>query len=307
MKKLAFYNHYHNGDLFASRGWIEDICKTLDYNPMYYHVNNPSVLKDLPVIHSYIPELLSNHEATVGRFVETDDTIFINTWIGSCLQPWSTDDRNVGSGYDVNYKTYHEQWKIIYHDLNMMNQMELEIDDNIWKYISNPNYTKYHISGINKFLCDTKTRILISNGPVHSGQSYQTHDMSSIMLPFVEKYPETQFIFTWKTPLTNPNVFYTDDLTVLPEDLYGDLNEIAYLSHSCDVVIGKNSGPFCFCMTKANLTSRWQTFISLGRTDTEVWTYGMQIPASFYYLNDNDDNRTSQFIETILHSQSRFK
>ena len=50
-----------------------------------------------------------------------------------------------------------------------------------------------------------------------------------------------------------------------------DLNEISYLSTFCDVIIGKESGPFAFCTIKDNLMNENKTFINFCDRNDWVW------------------------------------
>ena len=310
MRKLAFYNHFHNGDLFASHAWIKDICSKLDYEPEYLHKNSFRTMLDLPIVQTAIPDHWNDENIRCHKFVATPETIFVNTWIGAYLKSWSTDGIPVvGDDTFVNYLAYHNMWKFIYNMIKNEYQLDLNMSDDVWKYIGDPDYQKYDIQSIDAFISGhpSKIRVLISNGPTHSSQSHQRHNMEHIMLPLIKKYNQTQFIFTHKTSLDQANVFYTDDIISIFSDSKCDLQEIGHLSGYCDIIIGRNSGPFCFCMTTNNLLNPSKTFIAMDRTQTHCWPFGMSIPSNFYYLDDFDDGKLFPFIDTIMHSQHTFR
>lgn len=306
-RRLGFYNHMHNGDLFAGRGWVAAICSKLDYHPIYFHSIRPEVLADMPVSYMPMPEEFKNEHFVRHKFIVTEDMIWINTWIGAYLENKTTDGIAVVGGPDcVNYQGFHNMWKFIFSMCNHEFQLDLPITDDLWPFITDPNYSHYNISSIDSFLSESvnKKRVLISNGPGHSQQCWQNHDMSHIMKDSIEHCQEMQFIFTHRTPLEYPNVFYTDDLT----NTSGcDLNEIGYLSHHCDIIIGRSSGPFNFTMTKKNLQDPLKTFIIMDYSIEHCFPLNMGIPASFYHIDDSHDSWIKYFIEVVVHAQHNFR
>jgi hypothetical protein len=306
-RKLGFYNHMHNGDLFAGRGWIEAICKKLDYSPIYYHSNKPQVIADLPVTYQPLPADFADEHFVRHKFIATDDTIWINTWIGAYLSHKSTDGVAVVGGPDcVNYQGFHNMWKFIFSMCNHEFHLGLEISDDLWPFITDPNYSFYNIAPVDDFLQQHRNnkRVLISNGPGHSQQCWQSHDMSHIMQDSIQHCKNLQFIFTHRTPLQYDNVFYTDDITQTPGC---DLNEIGYLSHHCDIIIGRSSGPFNFAMTRANLQDALKTFIIMDYSLEHCFPLNMNIPARFYHIDDTHDSWIKYFIEVVVHAQYNFR
>ena len=48
MKKILFYNDWHNGDIHMSREYVKDLMSVLGQNEyFYYHTNNNSILSDI--------------------------------------------------------------------------------------------------------------------------------------------------------------------------------------------------------------------------------------------------------------------
>lgn len=70
MKKILFYNDWHNGDIHMSREYVKDLMSVLGQNEyFYYHTNNNSILSDI-----------DNLKYTNNKNITTD--LNINTWIG---------------------------------------------------------------------------------------------------------------------------------------------------------------------------------------------------------------------------------
>ena len=58
MKNICFFNHWHNGDVFAGKGWMQDIQRQYpNLNYAYSHINNAKVMGDLPMEHFHCDDL----------------------------------------------------------------------------------------------------------------------------------------------------------------------------------------------------------------------------------------------------------
>ena len=91
MKKIIFFNHYHNGDIHYSREFVKDIIKkTNSTECYYYHFNKPNLLKDINIKHN-IPQYLDKQK----QIIKISDNIFINTWIGQCGAKYLTKDCSI--------------------------------------------------------------------------------------------------------------------------------------------------------------------------------------------------------------------
>jgi hypothetical protein len=131
----------------------------------------------------------------------------------------------------------------------------------IESYIPDINWSSYDISGIDNFFLSNNKKFycLISNGDVLSGQS-KNHNLNRIIEPIAERYKNVGFILTnSNNKIIKENVFYTDDIIKTDG---GDLNEIGYIGTKCDIIIGRGSGPFCFCHNKTAMNDPSKTLIS---------------------------------------------
>ena len=128
---------------------------------------------------------------------------------------------------------------------------------------------------INNFvLANNNKKILICNGPVLSNQS-KSFDMLPAVARLALEYPDMQFILTQESDLMMDNIFYTSEI-IKSEGC--DLNEISYLSESCDVTVGRGSGPACFTHTRNNFFNKEKVMVAF----TE-WIY-----EGFWYLTSDN-------------------
>lgn len=305
MNKICFFNHFHNGDCLATKGFVSELIEKFPANYFYSHVNHPKVLRDLNVTFVGMPSFLQGQ--INPKFIEHDDCLYINTWVG-CYFPDRADDGvalihplpegKIGS--DINWKAYHRIWTHIYSVLNQKFNLNLELNSDVRTYIHDVDHTKFNYHSIDSFMnqYSGKKKILVSNGPGHSNQANQNHDMSHIMKRFADLYQDSIFIFTQKFYTPNTNVFFTEDI-ILPRDGC-DLNEISYLSNFCDVIIGRNSGPFLFTNTRDNLNNPNKKFLAMGKTHEECFPYGLELPCKFEFVYDETDEVIYNAVESIL-------
>jgi hypothetical protein len=89
--------------------------------------------------------------------------------------------------------------------------------------------------------------------------------MSKFLIPIAENNRDVDIICTNKFKTVLPNIKFTSDIIKSTKDT--DLLEISYLSTFCDVIVGKNSGPYVFCETFTNYNNPNKTFVSFNRGD----------------------------------------
>ena len=245
--KIVFYNHYHNGDIHYSREFIKDIMnkfKSKEYS--YYfnleHVADKDIIKDINIkIINTLPYFISEKEP----LKVIDNTIYINTWVGQ-------KDYEYVHNYGINLKANYQIYKDIYKQLN------IKLED-VDFYIPTINYSYFDVSKINKFLKDKEKtiKVLISNGITRSAQC-ENFDWNDAINEFSSIYKDVVFILTdSKNRIDKKNIFYTSDII----NKKFDLNEISYLSMSCDLIIGRASGPYAFSQTKETLLDSKKNFI----------------------------------------------
>lgn len=287
MKKICFFNHYHNGDIFHSKSFVQEIVNSIDVEFSYAHSNHPNLLKDLEIKHETIPDI--SHSV---RFLEDGDTLYVNTWIGSYFVE--------GEKYygECTLRFSYEMFSKIYDELNTRFGSNLKLSS-IESYVPSVDYDKFYISNIDNYIqLDTNKKILFSNGPCLSGQCKYYGDMHPIINSLAEKYKNITFIVTHKLDTNHENIKFTSDIIKSPEC---DLNEIGYLSTFCDIIVGRNSGPFCFSTNKQNINNPNTTFYAFGEDITTCFLYEIDLNCAFIFeYFSNLENIESSIDKLIL-------
>ena len=109
---------------------------------------------------------------------------------------------------------------------------------------------KHSMSGIRK--------VFIDNGLVQSRQA-ENFEFNPIVEQVASNHPEIEFIVTHAFYTKISNIHFTSEITKVAKF---DLNEVAYLSLCCDVLIGRNSGPHVFTQNRTNCSSADKKLLS---------------------------------------------
>lgn len=306
MKTINFFNCFHNGDLFVSKEFVRQIVTELpDFNFGYYHLNHPKTIKDLLVPSMGPPPFRENL-----KFVENNNTLNVNTWIGAYYNLHTSEPPFFWNG-GINYLCLYDTWKYIFERINSYFGCNLKIKDSPNDYVPTINYELFDLTEYDKFLESRKNtkKILLSNGQSMSGQSF-VDDMSDIIVNFATKYPKHDFICTKKFQTDLNNIFFTDDIFKTDGEISDikppwndrtvqtcDLNEISYLSRSCDIIVGKNSGPFIYCMTKENFMTPNKYIISFNKDLEDSLGYGVDLECEYLFCNIFDYQTIVETIE----------
>lgn len=252
MKKVVFWNAFHNGDIHVSRGIIRQIIKkvhSIDPNIefLYSHKNDPTLLCDIPNLGFDVGTIQKTnpHES----LIIDNDTVYINTW------------------YDQQYQKYARQYGILTIDAlyaalddvckKLWNFSLQDISDNVEDFFPIIDYSKFEIENINRWLQQhPEKKILIENGAALSGQAHNLN-MTPLIITLANEHPDKAFILSSKEHfqsfLIPPNIYWTSNII---NKNGTDLNEISFLSTHCDLIIGKASGVFTFALTHDNLFKR---------------------------------------------------
>jgi hypothetical protein len=221
---------------------------------------------------------------------EKNCVLYINTWVGSSQTKFIQNE--VGCSLTANY----EKYKQIYTALNL----EYSNPD---FYVPDVNWSVYDIHYVDDFIKNNTfdKYVLISNGPVLSGQSPNIN-LDDVIILLASSNKNVAFVLTDnRTRIQLPNVFYTSDF-IKTEG--GDLNEIGYLGTKCNLIIGRGSGPFCFCHNKTCLFDDKITFLALTNYKTDgLWALPEQLPrkqAKQLWSNIFDNNSIYDIINKEL-------
>lgn len=274
MTKVCFFNFYHNGDLFHSKPFVREVIKYLGKEKVLYaHYKDHTVIKDLDIQHVRLEGI--DHKTKVLRTKEPD-MLFLNIWIGSYF------DKYTGE-CTLNFNM--KMWADIYEDINTVFNKKMKLGP-VENYLPYVDYSKYDLANARSFLdADDRSKIMFCNGPAMSGQCEYNGDMDEIIIPLAVEHPDVTFITTKELEKTPPNVKYTGNII---QSNRCDLNEIAYLAKYCNLIIGRNSGPFCFASTGENLNDPSKTFYAFGHQESDCFTMG--IPKKCDYIFDKYEN-----------------
>lgn len=247
VKKIVFYTIGHNGDIHYSKEFIKDIITQISNVDYEYRMQaSAKLVKDIPrlLVKSFDLHHIYTNEVS---YDETTHTLFINTWIGSSSSKYIPHE--TGCSLKANYDKYTD----VYSTLGITIK-------SIENYIPNIDWSFYDINQIDTFLKinDKKLYCLICNGNVLSGQS-QNFDFTEIIKNLSNKFNDVGFILTNSSnKIHNSNIFYTDDII---KTVGGDLNEIGYLATKCNLIVGRASGPYCFCHNTAIMNDNSKTLV----------------------------------------------
>ena len=186
----------------------------------------------------------------------------------------------------------------VYAAINDIYKTNLKLDEDQKKYFPFTDYSKFDLSRVNKFLSDNNSKkILFCNGPALSDQCLYNGDMSSIIVDLAKEYTNLSFIATHKFGCSESNVFFTDDI-IAANDC--DLNEIAYISEHCDLIVGRSSGPLSFSCDRNNINDSKKTFLCFGDKITDCFMHGTDTSSKFVFEKfSNLENLTASIKKEI--------
>lgn len=297
--RITFFNPYHNGDVNVSRGFVRKIMERApEHTYKYSHKNPANLLADIPNL-AYDPiGINSVPNDSVGIFVK-DDTTFINTWY--CQQ---------------NFKFYHK-YKITFDSLyccfdeNCKKVFGFSLSD-ISKepkdFYPTIDYTKFEIGNAKKWLGgNTDKKVLIENGQVLSGQAHD-FNMTQVIANVARNHKDTTFILSNHGNVGLPNnCIYADK--IIQKNMKSDLNEISFLSTHCDVIIGKASGVFSFCLTQQNLFERQAKYLCFSKwpaiAENKFWLHNLmkdriEYSSKILVSGEANVNRIASIIEANI-------
>lgn len=299
INKIVFFNHYHRGDIFTHRGFIQHLQKLLpNIKFEYLHFNHPKLTRDLEIPLVGDPSRFSKKL----RYQKEGSILYINTWVGAYSKLFK-----IYKGLNMNFLMH--QWKEIF------SFIENEMKCNIFMkkkedYLPSIDFNYYDTSKIDSFFLNyqNKKSVLLCNGSPKSKQSF-LYNMASYIISIAKKYPDCIFICTEKFENSQDNIFFTDDIIKCSEEESKrapwedmsknicDLPEISYISEKVNLIVGKNSGPFCFCETRNNYLNLNKNFLSfnvswgMGTPDTESMSHDLNLLANYNIIMiDNVEN-----------------
>lgn len=263
VQNIIFYNPQNNGDVHYSKGFVDYIRKQIPVYSEYHTKCHPSILKDFDILVK--PYKLYNYFQDEIIYFDNEKLLLINTWVGSSHAQFILNE--VGCSLTANFKKFSD----------IFTKLGLKILEPV-DYIPDINWKKCDTQPIDNFIEKhlLKKIVLICNGPVFSGQS-QNIDLNPIIEKLADLNLNVLFILTdAKDRIQKNNVVYTSDFILTDGS---DLNEIGYLGTKANIIVGRGSGPFCFCHNKTNLLDPTKTFVAITNYRTDgLWALPEQLP-----------------------------
>ena len=272
MNNIIFYNHWHYGDLFSTRGVVADIKRQLpDKNFYYAHRKNPRAIVDLvETLDNVDCEQILSTVNQWNRFASDDDTILINTWVGSYMGLWPNTHPS--------YVSHHRIFREMYGNIRQNFGIDLELSDNVWDYVPEVNYDSYNKSAVDNNELLQGNVYLFCNSEVASKQS-SMDNMQKIIEYVADSHKNDTLVATERFETDRQNIVFTSDLF---SDTC-DLCDISYLSSKVNLIVGKNSGPFTYANTKQNLLDKNKVFVNFSHKPEDLLPYGLDIGADFRF------------------------
>lgn len=275
MITICFYNHWHNGDVFSGKAYMWNLMTQYPgFNYVYAINSHPKTVADLRC-NMRSAEELPECAAWNIKGGHTHDTIYINTWFGVYRHEVS-DPGEV----HANYVSLHRMWCSIYAKLSELLNIKIKVDSHLLAGVAQTDWTCYQIDIADKFVntCASSKINLFCNGSVRSQQS-DVGDMQELINTLAITYPDQTFVATQQFDTTLPNVHFSNNIF----QLHNDINEIAYLSTHCHMIVGKNSGPYMYCHVKDNMNNPAKKFWSLSQRPSDSYAYGVDNLVCEYY------------------------
>ncbi len=256
IKKICFYHYHVNGDCWSTRLIVKHIIENTTHLNLEYYYNAPRSLgshcEDLGIKPENFNKLnIPNRiKDTYGikDTIYSDNTIFINVWIGYSENLCCLCLKNINNRYND-----------IINDINNNTNFNIKFieknNDNIVPF----NYSFYNVTFLRKYMEEQKQTykkiILIMNLSVTTTIKLNEINHDNYLHYFSSKYPEYLFITFNKIGNNNNNIISMNDINEenkieLPLSHYG-IN-FSYLSTLCDKLICLSTGPGLYCLNEEN-------------------------------------------------------
>lgn len=303
MNKIIFFNHFHNGDIHASRGFVRQIInKIRQINPntlfFYSHKNSSNLLLDIDGL-NFDPSLINNiSNEHIGYQIINND-IYINTWYAQQHHKFMN---MYGITIDCLYAIFDDTCnKIFGFSLS-------DISTEISSFFPIIDYSKFDIHNAQAWLYShPEKKIFVETGLALSGQAIN-FALTPIITNLAQKHLNITFILSNQENIKLPNNVICA-AEIIKKQFGSDLNELSFLSNYCDVIIGRASGPFTFTLTQNNLFQRKTKFLCFSNLvpvhQNKFWMSNLlgnkiNYMAEFIVSNDSNLNRVSSIIEYNL-------
>jgi len=253
---INLYNDFHNGDIFYSRVLFQTLLNN-GFKVSYNHRMNPKILDDYKEIYAGTIDPKIHISRGANNFKEN----IINTWIGKEKAKYVKKDACSFRGYLPLAEEVFQYYGVKYdHEEDLLPTINyFSMDPYIPDSIINDIWTIKN--------CYDKI-ILICNNDCMSGQ-IKNFDFGPVIDNLAKKYKRCAFL------MTNPCNIYGENIIRIPSitgNIDCDLLYISYISISCDIIVGRASGPYCYTHIKENLLDKSKTYVSFSKYASEgIW------------------------------------
>ena len=301
---ICFFNHWHNGDVFSGKGYMQDIIQQMP-NMKFQHaqLNSLKSMSDLPCEHIHTDKLPGaiNHNI---RYVDIDGVLYINTWVGcygnAVIPPGE---------HHANWRSLLRMWTHIMQTIKLSIAPDLVLpgedgQTDLITYMPETNWSVYNIEPALQFLGQHNRVALFCNGLVRSTQSH-IGLMDGVLEQLCHDFPDVSFVCTSRfDSKSQKNLYFTDDIFAGVEN--GDITEIAFLSTRCEIIVGKNSGPFMFTHVKENILDPNKAFFSLSHRPSDSYAHACNgLPCRYYHYSEESIASITGYIRQAMQERGQ--
>jgi len=304
MKSICFYNHWHNGDVFSGKGFMQDIIRQLpDFEFKHAQLNSLKSMRDLPCDHIHTDQLPPQVTAHM-RYIDINGTFYINTWVGSYGNAVIPEGEQ-----HANWRSLLRMWTHIMEMIKNQPSTDLILPGadgktDLVSYMPQTDWSAYDTQPALQWLGQQNRVALFCNGLVRSTQSH-IGLMEGVLEQLCADFPDVSFVCTSRFETKGQsNLYFTDDIFAGVQD--GDINEIAFLSTRCEMIVGKNSGPFMFTHVRENIMDPNKAFFSLSHRPSDSYVYECYgLPCRYYHYSEEHIPNVTGFIRTAMQQRGQ--
>lgn len=292
-KNVYFFNWYGNGDILNAKEYVREIAgRGLGEKYYFLHPKSPRILEDMEDIIEQ-GKITKQCDNSKGFVIDGED-LYFNTWIGR-------DGRYVLPGVTctdiMNMRMYNDILETIGSDIRL--------ERPLINYIPEIDFEKLPMRSllrVSRFIRQNgdARKILMCNGDVQSNQA-TNFDFGPVIENLCGMCPNDIFVCTaeFKSTLIYPNLYFTKQIIDAPGGF--DLNEIAYMSKSMDLIVGRASGPSVFAQHRENILDPTKKFLVFSNHPNCVTFFkGAKGKAEFYWSGETMQSMVYRDIREVL-------
>ena len=261
LDKVVFFNFAHNGDAHVSRDFVKFAIKNVPAKKYFYiHFNvSGRLLLDISDLDFISSNAYKEKSINLGMdgpvdFIGSADSflennsLYINCWY--IAFKFKHFNRCGGTTIETLYNSFKESLELVNVKL---------IKDRVF-YLPSIDFKYYETKKIDDFFKDKKEKfVFISDGDSLSGQS-QNFSFQQIIIDLANANKDISFITTNSFIEGVENIYNVSNISGTNNN--SNLNECAYVSTFCNVIVGRGSGPFTFSLHKQNLFDKRKKYIA---------------------------------------------